>query len=246
MIIKTLKITYYILFMSVLILSCKKDLNDADPFVQPDGGVYGEVFSGGEYHLGPVDWIESEWANAFGPYPQFIQNIEGNYLAGLELDHNGGGEICDACIKIETEKGKSLILRAITTGITTKNSIDVSPEAYNILNSGEYPRHMSWYVTKCPSNGEPVYYQFKTDSNPWWVALWIRNPALPVKYVEVKNQNHSEWYQLRRETDGSYVDNKGFGSSEFTIRITAIDGQIIEDTYQSFDPGGLLKSLGQF
>jgi expansin (peptidoglycan-binding protein) len=224
---------------------CKKEKADKQ-FVQEDGGRYSEIFTGGEFHLGPVDWQESEWTNAFGPYPAKIQQIEGNYLAGLELSHNGGGEICDACIKIETEMGKSLILRVITTGYTTPNSIDVSPEAYAILNSGEYPRNMSWYITKCPDNGENVYYQFKTGSNPWWVAFWTRNVALPISTVEVISDNHAEWYQLRRETDGSYVDNSGFASGEFTIRLTAIDGSVIEDTYRTYQPGGLLESSSQF
>jgi len=105
---------------------------------------------------------------------------------------------------------------------------------------------MSWYVTKCPPNGENIYYQFKKDSNPWWVALWVRNISLPLAFVEVKNKNHSEWYKLRRERDGSYVDDKGFGTDAFSIRITAIDGQVIEDTYQSYNAGELLKSSGQF
>jgi hypothetical protein len=251
--IKTKKNFHYLLLIPVFILSCGSDKNvnniaddEGGQIVQPNGDRYGEVFTGGQYHLGPVDWAESEWTNAFGPYPPQIQSIEGNYLAGLELDHNGKGEICDACVKIETERGKSLILRVITTGITTKNSIDVSPEAYAVLNSGEYPRAMSWYVTKCLPNGENIYYQFKKDSNQWWVAFWVRNIALPVISVEVINENHSGWYKLRRESDGSYVDNKGFGTKAFTIRIIALDGQAIEDTYQSYIPGGLLRSLSQF
>jgi expansin len=236
--------TFLLIFLlPVLIVGCKKDKNE---FIQPDGEVYGEIFTGGEYHLGPVDWEESEWSNAFGPYPQFIQTIEGNYLAGLELEHNGNGEICDACVKITTEKGKSLIVRVITTGATTKNSIDVSPEAYEILNSGEYPRYMSWYVTKCPPNGKNIYYQFKTGSHEWWTALWARNIALPLKRVEVKNQNHSEWFEMVRESDGSYVDYSGFGTGAFSLRLTAIDGQVIEDNYPSYEAGGLLESSGQF
>jgi expansin (peptidoglycan-binding protein) len=232
------------LFICLSFLSCKKD--NSNPYVKPDGDRYSEIFTGGQYHLGPVDWQESKYTNAFGPYPQQIQQIEGIYLAGLELSHNRNGEICDACVKISTDQGKSLIVRIITTGITTKNSIDLSPEAYNVLNSGEYPRSMSWYVTKCPSNGHNIIYQFKSASNKWWTSFWARNVALPLYKVETKNQNHSDWYQLKRESDGSYVDDKGFGTNVFNIRLTAIDGRTIEDTYQSFSPGGILESSSQF
>ena len=245
-----MKISHYIpiLISLTLVLTCNKnDDKDLDKgFVAPEGDRYSEIFTGGQYHLGPVDWEESEWTNAFGPYPEFIQQIEGNYLAGLELEHNGNGEICDACVKIETAKGKSLVVRVITTGVTTKNSIDLSPEAYNLLNSGEYPRTMTWYVTKCPDNGKNIYYQFKEASNPWWTSFWVRNTALPISFVEVKNNNHNEWYKLTRESDGSYVDSKGFGTGVFTIRITAIDGSTIEDQYESYEAGGLLSSSSQF
>jgi expansin (peptidoglycan-binding protein) len=232
------------IFMGLSFLSCKKD--NSNPYVKPDGDRYSEIFTGGQYHLGPVDWQESEYTNAFGPYPQQIQQIEGIYLAGLELSHNGNGEICDACVKINTDQGKSLIVRVITTGVTSKNSIDLSPEAYNVLNSGEYPRSMSWYVTKCPLNSNNVIYQFKSGSNQWWTSFWARNLALPLYKVEVKNQNHPDWYQLKRESDGSYVDDKGFGANAFNIRLTAIDGSVIEDNYQSYSPGGLLESSAQF
>jgi len=235
-----------IICLLAIICSCAKHKENEIPFVQADGGVYGEIFSGGQFHLGPVDWEESEWTNSCGPYPRSIQQIEGAYLAGLELEHNGNGQLCDACIKIETEMGKSLILRVITTGVTTKNSIDVSPEAYKILNSGEYPRYMSWYITKCPDNGENIYYQFQTEANIWWTSLWVRNICLPLLKVEVKSEKHTDWFQLTRGNDGTYTDKKGFGSGAFTLRITAIDGQVIEDTFPLFEKGDLLKSSSQF
>ena len=236
-----------LIFLSLIFFfGCKKKDDKQEPFIQPDGGVYGEVFTGGQFHLGPVDWRESQWTNADGPYPSLIQNLEGNYLAGLESAHNGNGQLCDACVKIETAKGKALIVRVITTGVTTKNSIDLSPQAYDVLNSGEYPRAMSWYITKCPPNGENVYYQFQTKANPDWTSLWARNIALPLLSVEVKSTKHLDWFKLARGNNGTYTDQKGFGAGSFTIRLTAIDGQVIEDTYKAFNGGDLLRSSGQF
>lgn len=235
-----------LLFIIILILSCSKENTSKSPIVQPDGGVYGDIFTGGQFHLGPVDWQESKFTNSCGPYPKLIEQIEGNYLAGLELDHNGNGQLCDACVKIETEKGKSLIVRVVTTGKTSKNSIDLSPEAYNLLNSGEYPRLMQWYITKCPDNGKNIFYQFQTEANPWWTSLWVRNIRLPLLKVEVKSTKHTDWFQLVRGNDGTYTDKNGFGAGAFTLRITAIDGQVIEDSYSSFSKGDLLTSSQQF
>ncbi|MBU1221857.1 hypothetical protein KKF34_16890 [Myxococcota bacterium] len=218
---------------------------DYNNYIDADGGIYSETFTGGEYHLGPVEW-DGEWNNSCSPYPTKIRQIEGIYLAGLELTHNGNGQLCDTCIRIETEQGKSLTLRVVTTGYTTPNSIDVSSEAYEVLNSGEYPRNMSWYVTKCPDNGENIYYQFQTGANVWWTSLWVRNIALPLESVEVRSTNHADWYALTRGNDGTYTDNGGFGEGPFTIRLTSIDGQIIEDSFDSFTPGSLVESSSQF
>lgn len=210
-----------------------------------DGGVYGETFSGGEFHLGPVEW-NGAINNSCSPYPSTISQIEGVYLAGLELDHNGQGQLCDACIRVTTEQGKELTLRVVTTGVTTENSIDVSPEAYEILNSGEYPRLMSWYVTKCPDNGANLYYQFQTGANIWWTSLWVRNTALPVASVEVMSANHSDWFELTRGNDGTWTDSSGFGDGAFTLRVTAIDGQILQEQFDGFEPGDLVEGTSQF
>ncbi len=214
-------------------------------YFDADGGVYSETFTGGEFHLGPVEWDGSIW-NSCAPYPSSIQTIEGIYLAGLELTHNGDGQLCDACIRLETDMGKELTLRVVTTGVTTQNSIDVSPEAYEILNSGEYPRLMSWYVTRCPDNGETIRYQFQTGANVWWTSLWVRNIALPLEAVEVRSTNHTDWQALTRGSDGTYTDASGFGEGSFTLRLTSIDGQVIEDTFDGFEPGGILSSSSQF
>ena len=221
---------------------------------QPAGGAvgsiggstaYGEVFAGGEFHLGPVDWEETEWTNSCSPYPAQIQTLEGNFLAGLELTHNGDGQLCDACVQLDAETGRSIVARVITTGVTTPNSIDLSPQAFQALDSGEYPRAMTWQVVKCPDTGN-VYYQFQTEANVWWTSLWVRNTRIPVQSVEVRSSNHANWYALERGSDGTYTDASGFGDGSFTLRVTAIDGQTVEDTFTAFDSGSLIESDSNF
>ena len=210
-----------------------------------DGTTYGTVFAGGEFHLGPVDWAETEWTNSCSPYPAQIQTLEGNYLAGLELTHNGDGQLCDACVQLNAETGKSIVARVITTGVTTPNSIDLSPQAFEALDSGEYPRAMTWQVVKCPDTGN-VYYQFQTEANIWWTSLWVRNTRIPVQSVEVRSGNHSTWYSLQRGSDGTYTDAGGFGDGSFTLRVTAVDGQTVEDTFTTLEPGSLVESGSNF
>src|SRR5207248_4560928 len=129
----------------------------------------------GEYNLGPVDWAETQWHNACSTYTQMIEQTEssGELLAGLGSDWAQAGGTCDACIKVTTPAGKSLVLRVVTYGTeNAPNNIDVSPEAYNALFHGEYPRSMTWQLTDCGGNGN-ILYQFQTGANTYWTSLWV-------------------------------------------------------------------------
>jgi expansin (peptidoglycan-binding protein) len=201
--------------------------------------LYGEPFSGGEFHLGPVDYEETEWHNACAPMTKYdarVQAVEGPLLAGL---WNGVPDVfaaCDACITVTTAEGKSAVLRVVTYGDTSANSIDVSREAFDILDSGEYPRNMTWQFVRCADTG-PMMYEFQTGSNEWWTSLWVRNPRVPVTDVEVRSVNHSSWISMERGSDGTLTDASGFGAGPFSIRVTGMDGQQIVEDFEWPDGG---------
>jgi expansin (peptidoglycan-binding protein) len=205
---------------------------------------FGKKYEGGEFHLGPVDWDETQWHNACAPgtkYAKKIRQAEGDLLAGLWGGIDDVASYCDACIHVETAKGKSATLRVVTYGDTTPNSIDVSPEAFAILDSGEYPRAMTWQFAACPESG-PVYYELQTGSSQWWTSLWVRNARLPLAKVEVKSANHDDWAELDRGTDGTLTDGGGFGEGPFSLRLTAIDGTEHIDEF-SWPSGGIAGAM---
>jgi hypothetical protein len=194
---------------------------------------YGQTYEGGQFHLGPVDFEETQWHNACAPgtkYAPSIRQAEGDLLAGLWNGIPNVAGYCDACIAVTTAKGKSAVLRVVTYGDTTANSIDVSPQAYEILNSGEFPRTMSFRFTECPDTGK-LMYEFQTGSNEWWTSFWLRNARVPLTKVEVKSANHGSYVALQRGGDGTLTDGGGFGKGAFTIRATGVDGQQVEDTF---------------
>jgi hypothetical protein len=202
--------------------------------------------TGGQYHLGPVDFAETEWTNACSPYPASLYSVTGlggELLAGVSHTYSGGGSVCDACIKITTATGRTQVARVVTYGDTS--NLDVSPSVYQSLNTGEYPRSMSWEFTPCPTTS-PLYYQFQTASSIWWTSFWVRNPKVPVTKVEVKSAKHSSFVELRRETDGTLNDDGGFGSGPFTLRITGMDGQVLTETLPGFSAGQIITSTVQF
>jgi len=215
------------------------------------GTKYGNAYDGGQYNLGPVDYSESQFHNACAPgtkYAASISAAEGNLLAGLWNGIPNVSSYCDACIAVTTGKGKSAVLRVVTYGDTSTNSIDVSPEAYAILNSGEYPRSMTWQFTECPDTGKIVY-EFQTGSNQWWTSFWVRNARVPITAVEVKSANHSSYAPLTRGSDGTLTDGSGFGQGPFTISLTGIDGTEVTDSFawpSAGIAGAMLTGQGNF
>jgi hypothetical protein len=207
----------------------------------------------GQYHLGPVDFAESDWHNACAPAGGYAKELQeatglgGEYLAGVSGGLADGGGICDACIQITTGSGESIVARVVTYGDTTApGDIDVSPSVYDELNPEDaYPRPMTWQLAKCPESGA-LRYEWQTGANVWWTSLWVRNPRVPLSKVEVKSKNHPSFVALRREADGTLNDDSGFGEGSFTLRLTAVDGQVITDTFDSFEPGSIVVSDQQF
>jgi hypothetical protein len=142
---------------------------------------YGQPYTDGQYNLGPVDYAESQFHNACAPstkYDPRVQSVEGTLLAGLWNGIPNVAGYCDACIWVVTAKGKSAMLRVVTYGDTSTDSIDTSQSAYTLLDSGEYPRMMTWQFAECPDTG-PILYEFQTASSQYWTSLWVRNARVP-------------------------------------------------------------------
>ena len=236
--------------LALVLAACSSD-DAASGATQPpvsstDGTTvtYGQAYQGGVFHLGPVDWDESQFHNACAPaekYPASVRSAEGQLLAGLPSSLPNVAQYCDACIHVTTARGRSATLRVVTYGETTTNSIDVSQEAFDLLNAGESPRTMIWQLAKCPDSGK-IAYQFQTGSSETWTSLWVRQARLPIKSVEVKSKNHPDYVPLVRGDDGTLTDAAGFGNGAFSIRVTAIDDQAIVDTFE-FPSSGIAGAM---
>jgi expansin (peptidoglycan-binding protein) len=220
------------------------------PSAEP-GATFGKSYEGGEFHLGPVDWDETQWHNACAPgtkYAAKIRAAEGDLLAGLWNGIPDVAGYCDACIHVTTARGKSATLRVVTYGDTSTNSIDVSPQAFALLDSGESPRSMHWELSECPESGS-VYYELQTGSSQWWTSLWVRNARVPLRKVEVKSANHDDFVELQRGSDGTLTDAGGFGEGPFTFRLSGVDGSVHMDNFE-WPEGGvagkMLEGKGNF
>jgi len=221
----------------------------ASPVSIADAGTvyFGDSHSG-NFWLGPVDFSESQFHNACGPsdglYPAQIQQLYGNYLMGLSNQLTlgnlsaGQGQLCDVCAEINAN-GKSLIAHAITYGDETGTyDIDVSPQVRSAL-GGDTSSKATWRFITCPTTN-PIYYTFddREWTNTWYFRVWVRNARVPVAKVEYQLAGKS-WAAMSWNDDGAWeMDSKDF-SAGFSLRVTAIDGQVVQDAIPgigTFDP----------
>ncbi len=217
--------------------------------------VMGDIIGDGHqglYHLGPVDFAETEYHNACAPTTKYrpalfaTVGLSGEFLAGVSNAFNDGGGVCDACIFIETDAGKSIVARVVTYGVEQSDGdIDVSPSVFEALHQNEDPRLMTWHFSRCPDVGG-LKYEFHTAANPFWTSLWVRNPRVPLVKAEVKAAADADFIELERAGDGTLTDPSGFGEGAFTLRLTAMDGQVITEELPGFTAGQLVESSKQF
>ena len=162
--------------MCLFVAGCGGSFGDVDGAAGPPttttSNEYGQVHAG-EFHRGPVDFAETEWHNACAPgggYRMALREqtgLGGEYLAGVSRERADGGGVCDACILIEAETGKSIVARVVTYGETGIEDLDVSLSVYDFLNPDDlYPRPMTWQFAKCPDTGT-LQYEFQTEANIW-------------------------------------------------------------------------------
>ena len=207
---------------------------------------YGSTHSG-NFWIGPVDYAETVFHNACAPsvkYPVAIQQLYGNYIMGLSNQAQlqtltaGSGQLCDVCAEL-TANGQTLIAHVVTYGDETGPwDIDVSTQVDSALN-GAASRRLTWQFIACPTTA-PITYTFdgRQWSNTWFFRVWVRNARVPVAKVEYKLGSNA-WSTADWQSDGAWQASSADFSGGFSLRVTSIDNQTIEDALpglNTFDP----------
>jgi hypothetical protein len=247
-------------FLTLLVASaCGSNSKGEVPIVITDAGTkyFGDVHAG-NFWLGPVDYSESQWHNACASsdakYPPLIQQLYGNYLMGLSNQISlqslsaGSGQLCDVCAELAAN-GVTITAHVVTYGDETEpDDIDVSPEARNALH-GDINDTLTWRFVTCPTTA-PIYYTFdgRQWSNTWFFRVWIRNARVPVAKVEYR-LGAKAWATADWQSDGAWQASSQDFSGGFSLRVTSLDGQTIEDALpglNTFEPNAGIASKSNF
>ncbi len=135
---------------------------------------------------------------------------------------------CGTCIAVNGPKGAVTIRIVDSCPGCDNHHLDLSESAFAKIadkKDGRVP--ITYQTVACKVSGS-MSYQFKDGSHEFWTAIQIRNHRLPVTKVEAKK--NGAWEELERTDYNYFLDDKGIKDDPIAIRITAADGQVVEDS----------------
>ena len=97
----------------------------------------------------------------------------------------------------------------------------------------------------CPVAGA-LSFRFKEGSSKYWTAIQVRNHRLPLQKLEY--DKGGAWTAFDRADYNYFVAAKGVGdpAGGLKLRVTATDGQVVEETLPAILDGAVAPGAAQF
>jgi len=153
-------------------------------------------------------------------------------VVALAMPEYADSAACGACLQVTGPKG-NVTVRVTDSCPSCEGSgvsLDLSAQAFaKIAEPKEGRVKVSYRLVSCPISGNLAYH-FKDGSSKYWTAIQIRNHRVPIKSVEYRKDG--AWVAMKREDYNYFVEASGVGDQPggLALRVTATDGQVIEDT----------------
>jgi len=192
----------------------------------------------GESRNGEATYYAADGSGAclFDPTPADL------LVAAINAPDWEGSAWCGACAAIEGPSGNVVVRIVDLCPECASGDLDLSPDAFEQIAAIERGRvPISWSFVECGSQG-PVRYRYKDGTNPWWTAVQVLNHKLPVVSLEWSRDGET-FNPTNRQDYNYFLDDGGFGDNPVTVRITAVDGQVLTDELPA--PEELLVVDGQ-
>lgn len=149
-------------------------------------------------------------------------------VAALNKPDWSGSSLCGACAEVTGPKGTVTIRIVDQCPECKSGDLDMSPQAFDKIAENSAGRvTVNWKLVTCNVTG-PIRYKYKDGANEWWTAVQVRNHRIPVTTLEFSRDGGA--YQAMRRMDYNYfLTESGFGPNPVRVRVTAVDGQVLED-----------------
>jgi expansin (peptidoglycan-binding protein) len=166
------------------------------------------------------------------------------YVAALNNTDYASGTMCGACAEVEGLDSKKVLVHIVDSCAgCTPEQIGLSKDTFDAMGAASLLQaNVRWKYVTCPVEG-PIRYRFKEDSNAYWAAIQVRNHRLPIQKLEW--EKGGTWLEVPRQPYNYFVES-GMGPGPIHVRVTATDGQQLEDTLPQVIPATLVDGAAQF
>ena len=193
----------------------------------------------GDVHDGVATYYDATGAGAcsFDPTPGDLD------VAAMNAPEFAGSAVCGECVAVTGPRGSVTVRIVDLCPECLAGHLDLSAEAFaKIAVPADGRVAIRWQATPCAVPGN-VAYHFKEGSNPYWTALQVRNHRLPIAKLEI--DQGGAFVEVSRASYNYFVDPAGTGSGAIHVRITAVDGQTLEDTLPPVAPDVTVEGSAQ-
>ena len=193
------------------------------------------------------------------PWP--VDNL---YAAASSSEYDmgllGPSGACGRCLQLTGPTGLTATLAVVDQCPTASNPkcanghLDLSPQAYAALVPANYPSggevvngasNASWKYAPCPVSG-PIVYHFKDGTNPYWIAVQVRNSRLGIKAIRYLTASGG-WADAGPPTDSlAYFVITGWGSNAISLQVVDESGRTLQDDNLPFAANGDVPGHAQF
>lgn len=152
---------------------------------------------------------------------------------------------CGACVAIDGPDGAVTVRIVDRCPGCPQGDIDLHPDAFAAIADpqlGVVP--IAWRYVSCPVNGNIVYH-FKEGTNPFYAAVQIRNHRNAIATFEYKDAMNG-WKPVDRVDYNFFVEASGMGPGPYSLRVTDVHGNVLEDDAVPFIEAGDSPGSGQF
>ncbi|MGE0549096.1 MAG: expansin EXLX1 family cellulose-binding protein [Kofleriaceae bacterium] len=152
----------------------------------------------------------------------------GLMVAALNAVDYDNAAWCGACVSVTGPDGE-VVVRIVDQCPECKHGdLDLSVEAFAKIapiEAGRVP--ITWHEVACEVSGA-ISYQFKDGSNPYWVAIQIRNHRYPIAKLEALS--NGSFLAIDRVDYNYFVHEPGLGEGPFSLRVTDARGHVLDDS----------------
>lgn len=150
-------------------------------------------------------------------------------VVALNLPEFAKSASCGTCLRVQGAKGEVVVRVVDSCPGCEQGHLDLSESAFEKIDDKVKGRvKITYQKVACNVSGN-MSYRFKEGSSQWWTAIQVRNHRIPITKLEVKKDG--AYVDFPRTDYNYFVNTKGAGKQDaLAIRITAEDGQVVEDT----------------